>query len=375
MLISVLVQNSIHENVKAQDMIELKLLTKMNLTRSEIEARFKMVSFIKDYPTEIQFQIAVPHDWGVVPVKPSIPDLENPITIMGRLKVNSSDKADIAVWSVFLPHEIHPADWLESWVNSQDYTVLDSRIAHTAFGLVSDLIATRTISSHPCLCRLTAIKDADRIILLVARVTTQHPDEFTPFQESFLMAVQTLKLLNPTKQKFAEAFDWVTFDLPSQIRFLMPHSWQPARMSDVPDGGTGTVFKNILQDVVLGSIFVVSASQTFGKSIDIENILVSKVKNNDFVIKPNSYKIISETMQRYDLKVIISQQRLSKDNKNYVLTSARYEYYDESLVLMLLSPDKVTHFEAWAINRRAFEILVNSVEFSSKRRMRPTHRN
>ena len=324
-----------------------------------------MVSFIEDYPTELQFQIAVPRDWGVVPVKPSIPDPENPITILGKLKLNSSDKADIAVWSVFLPHEIHPADWLESWVNSQNYTVLDSRIAETAFGLVSDIIATRTISSHPCLCRLTAIKDADRIILLVARVTTQHPEEFTQFQESFLMAVQTLKLLNPTKQKFAEAFYWVTFELPSSIRFLMPHSWQQANMSDVPDGGMGKVFKNLQQDVVLGSIFVVSASQTFGNSIDIEKILVTKVKNNDFVIKPNSYKILSKTIPTSDIQVIMSQQTVSKDNNNYLLTSARYEYGDDSIVLMLLSPDKITHFEAWAINRRAFEILVNSVEFSS----------
>jgi hypothetical protein len=344
-------------------MIELKLLTKMNLSRSEIEASFKMVSFIEDYPTELQFQIAVPFDWGVVSVKPSLPDPENPITIMGRLKPKSSKKADIAIWSVFLPHEIHPSDWLESWINSQDYTMIDLRTRYTDFGFVSDLIATRIDNNQSYICRLTAIKDADKIILLVARVATQYPNEFTPFQESFLMAVQTLKLLNPTKQKLAEAFNWVTFDLPSKLRFLMPYSWQQEKMSDIPDGGEGKVFKNLLKDVVLGSIFVVSASKIFGKSIDIENILISKVENNDFVIQSDSYKIISEKMLTYDLRFIMKQRTVSKNDKDYVLVSSSYESYEKSIVLMLLSPDKKTHFDSWAINRRIFEILVSSVEF------------
>jgi hypothetical protein len=345
-------------------MIELKLLTKMKLTNNEIEAYFKMVSFIKDYPSEFQFKIAVPHNWGVVPIIPDILDSQNSIVMIGKLTSCLSNKADITIWNTSLPREVNPSDWLESWVKTQKYNVHDSRTAATTFGLVTDLITTQIVDKKSYICRLTAIKDADKIFLLVARVATQYPDEFSPFQETFLMAVQTFKLLNPSKQKFAEAFGWIEFELPKKSQFLMPHSWKQEKMTDVPDGGEGIQFKHTLQNIVLGSIFVVSASKSFEGSTDIEDILISKIKNNNFSIRADSYRVTSKKNLSNNLKLVMGQRVLYKDKKSYVLMNASYESAKINIVIMLLSPDKKTHFDAWSINRRAFEILVNSVELS-----------
>lgn len=343
--------------------MELKLLTKMRLAKNEVESGFKMVSFIKDYPDELQFQIAVPRDWNAILEKTVIPNSDTPIVTLGKLKSNLPSEAEMTISSAFLPREMHPSDWLEAWFVSQDYTAVDGRMVETSFGVISDIIATRTINKKAYICRLTAIKDADRIFLLVARVKTQKASEFDVFQDVFLMAIKTLKLLHPTKQKFAEAFDWVEFNLSSKMRCLVPYSWQKSDMVDVPPTGVGKVFKNQLKDVVLGSIFAIRVERIEGTPLNVESTLISKIKNNGFVINSESSKVISESTLSSGLKVVVKQQSADKDGNGYILMSTNYISEKGSFFLMLLSPDKITNFEAWAINRRAFQVIGNSVEF------------
>ncbi len=346
----------------------LTLLTESSYIQQDIELHFKAVDFIKGYDEALQLSIAVPKSWGVIEGKPQVATAENPLALIARLRANASDNADISVWCAYLVRELHPADWLEAWTQSQNYQVLDKRTVPSAFGTVADILATRDFNGKSYTCRLTAIKDAERIFLLVAKIHANDAAEFNQAQEDFLIAVQTFKLLQPTKLKYAEAFEWVSMALPQPIQFILPHSWHRTFQTEVPEGGQGILVENKLQDLTLGSLFIVTGAPDYQEPDAVEQVLVQKINNNGFELIEDSYQILNEGAANPQV-TFVTAQRLAikadeetKKNMEYVISSARFHTEKAMILFVLLSPSKTAHFEAWAINRRVFELAFNEMK-------------
>lgn len=343
--------------------MSLELLIESSYTKEQVEEKFKYVEFIEGYNSILQFKVAVPHNWSVVSVKPKEPSVENPISLIGRLTSPINSNFDISVWSAYLASEIHPSDWLEIWCNSQAYNVLDKRIVQSSYGNIADILATKKFNNKNYLCRLFAIKDAERLYMLVSKVETVSAQEFELAQEISLIAIQTFSLLNPTKQKLAEKFEIKSFQTPEKINFVLPFNWIKEDINEVPDQGQGIVAKNRLNGEIVGSLFVVSSLINIKNLADIEEILIAKIYNNNFEPVKNSYELINESQPEQSLSVSIATRRALKNKNEYEILSARFHSSKSSITFILLTPAKATNFEVWAVNRRAFELAFNYLDF------------
>lgn len=348
----------IHENDELNKLMNKtpELLTKPTLSKEQVEANFHEFHLHNQLPSALRFRIAVPKDWRITDTNPQEPDPETPLVAIARLGPESGE-AEIMVWCAFLPREMHPVDWLTAWVRSQNYRVLAQRDAHTAYGVTGDLIAERVHRNQTQWCRLTTFKDAERIFLLQSCAAETN---FAGLQETFLLAVIRFGLLEPTKQKLAESFTWKTLAGAYPIRLLAPVSWVATDIAEPPVGGSGIQLENKLNGSTVGTLLVIRGAQNTDLA-SIEQVTLEKLANNGFQLAAGKAQTISTT-ERNGTRVTIAELDAVRAGARYHLKIARLLFADGMLLVLLVSPDQTVSFEAWAINRRAFEIAFNTVE-------------
>lgn len=283
------------------------------------------------------------------------------MTHLGRLRPpETEDDTRIDVWCAFLPREIHPSDWLESWCRSQGYETSVKREVLSAYGLVGDRIATRGTGLNQRQCRLTAFKDADRVFLVVSCVGAFPNDRYQEMAETFLMAMLRFKLLQPTRLKFAEAMAWQELPGVFPQQFLFPVSWGTKSPGDVPPGTAGIQRENVLKDTVVGTLLAFALADPDELPSVRSQSLEKLITNGYAKAQERSVNRMEDTANgaRWVLMRDLITQRADATIR---ISIAEIALARGGAFLMLLSPDRDTDFDTWAVNRRAFEIGLNTL--------------
>lgn len=316
-------------------------------------------------PPDLGFSVAVPRGWNLErqPVE-GPPGPDDPVMPIARFLPGGPDSLggregmELVLWAVYLPREIHGWDWLRSWIVSQGFEPIDARQVATQYGIMGDALAMRTRDGLTRLHRLATFKDGDLIYLVDGRVPVRPDLDVDRAQEVFLMAVQRFGLLTPTRQKLAEAFEWVTLGGAGGPRLLVSGLWRRRPAGDVPDGGDALVIENPLEDGVAGTMVVVLGGAG-DDPVDLEETTVAKLANNGVVLAAAAGPVSEHAEGARRVSIV---ERLGTHREVGVTAlCARAVISGRPVSVLLLTPGADGAFDVWSVNRRAFEIAVNSL--------------
>lgn len=339
---------------------KIQLLIQPKNTQEFIEDNYINLKFKTGYKTEYQFTIIIPKKWKEYPSSISkYPSPEIPVAMIAKIfNTEKSSSADIEIWSTKLPREIHPSDWLHLWIETQGYTIQDSRTIPSSYGLVGDCVAQKYIENQLYTCRIFAFKDKNRLFFLIAKTLAAN---YKIHEESFLLAIQSFSLINPTKELYAEPFVEKKVNLPYQALLRHPQQWKERIETPESKTETSISFINKEGDIVLGQINIVLLSKitptsprkmldTWLTKLDLNHILVDKNTNID--------------VKQIEHKTLATWKGEGKSgNTSIELHSNMINHSQGMLMINLITPPAIDNYEVWAVNRRSYEIIFGTAQY------------
>ena len=370
------------------------LLTAPVSPRPVIEATYLDVLVRDGLPAGTGFSIALPRGWAVERTATAAPGPQAPIVPLARFypgesgATGAAEGVELVVWAAFLPREMHGADWLRAWMRSQGYRELDFRQAPSPTGMMGDALAAGRHNGALRLHRLLTVKDGDLLFLIDGRMiqggmAQGSMADHRVMQEIVLLAAMRFRLAEPTGQTFAEGFEWTALKGTHAVRFLASGLWRETPGGDAPPDGASLVLDHVGPDGSTGRgslIAVLGAAEGSGDAAlaaaaEIERTTLAKLANQGFALSAETDLLAEERTAERSLLLHRRKARRTGPQGSTPMTvlSARLALAGDGgrdgngaghslpVCLILLSPDEDTAFEAWAINRRAFEIALSTV--------------
>ncbi|WP_372400647.1 hypothetical protein ABMY26_35465 (plasmid) [Azospirillum sp. HJ39] len=362
------------------------LLTAPVSPRPAIEATYLDVLVRDGLPAGTGFSIALPRGWAVERTSPPVaPGPDAPIVPLARFHPGepgapgagegAGEGIGLVVWAAFLPREIHGADWLRAWMRSQDYRELDFRQAPSPTGMMGDALAVGRHDGVLRLHRLLTVKDGDLLFLIDGRMPQGGHTDHRAMQEIVLLAAMRFRLAEPTGQTFAEGFEWTELKGAETVRFLASGLWRVTPGGDAPQDGASLVLDHVGPDgaagrgsliAVLGAAGEATGEAAAAAAAEIERTTLAKLANQGFTLSPEAVLVAEErTAER---AIAVHRRKAGRAGTPMTVLSARIVLGEGPhalpVCLILLSPDGdagAPAFEAWAINRRAFEIALSTL--------------
>lgn len=350
------------------DLDSLTLLTKPVSPKATIEENFIDVTVRKGVFPSGAFSIGLPNGWRMDQDEPgSVPGPNDPIVPIARFSPHLPDalgaleKPQIVVWAVWLPREIHGADWLHTWITSQGFTAIQARELPAKHGLMGDALVHREADNKRMLHRLFTVKDGDLLFVIDGRVEVSPASaaELEAMQEIMLMAMLRFRLLEPSGQNFAEPFEALTLaGSHGQVAMMIPSAWHSETAADHPIDGAGQVISNVQAETTIGTILITLGGR--GDSAEeMEATTRAKLGGQGYEIASTGTVLIDRTVETTTAQVL--RFEASSDGQAIVLLCARMTFEQLPVSVVLITPTDSVLFEAWSINRRAFDILFSSL--------------
>ena len=336
----------------------LTLLTKVSTDKQAIEKTHIRYNFRKGYKESYQYSLILPKIWKILPdIKAQYPTNDNIKLLAKIVDSQNIQDANITVWSTLLTNEMHPADWLSHWLKNQQYHVLDSRILPTQYGNVGDFLVSKKGKKE--VSRLITTKDGDRIFLLMASAKNK---TYKRYEETFLLAIQSFQLLHPKKELYAEPFKQEQIKKPYEVTLRYPTSWEHHIEPAETKALLSINLINKKEKETLGQINIVLSSLSLKlKADDLLQTWIGKMKANHIQLENAPATVKTEQVE--NKKISTWQSKATRNGASIMLRNTIIEHDKGALMISLVSPSQTRNYIEWAINQRAYEILLKTAKY------------
>ncbi len=338
----------------------LKLLRKPSFTEEQLRDSLGEIETKLAAGPQFDFRMRVPAGWSAAFQPDADPKKGGAPVLLAHVSRDDNLDIEVRVICAVLEREMNPTDWLELWLMKTDQGMIDATTFKTSYGILGDALTHNPDKTVPGTCRVFTVKDGDRLFLIEARSRADNEQSIHLMQNIFLVAVSTFELLNPTKERFAEPFriEALAGDGPLPY-FLVPESWEAHPQSQVPDGGDALLFDNGGD----GTMMVVATPFADEEEM-LEEVLHGKFSATEglelfplrkgFAEVPNaSFEITARGCDGV------------KEDGALEFAVAKVKGPKMSAAVALLTPSPDSDHRIYAINRRAFEVLVESLEMNA----------
>ncbi|MQQ10609.1 hypothetical protein GFB49_19320 [Epibacterium sp. SM1979] len=345
----------------------IELLTQPVSTKELIEATYMEAVVREGVFPSAAFKIAVPKLWQVETIGADVfPDPNTPAVPIarftpGRTSAHGADMdAKVVVYSVFLPRVLNGSDWLRAFAPSQGLKLVGMRELPTAYGLMGDAVAYAPSTGR--VHRLLTVKDGDLLFLIDGSVHAQGNPSAPGLQEIGLMAAMRFTLLSPSGQHYAEPMNALEIRAKSHsASFLVPASWDPVQPVDTPPDGAAVHLLHLQDEVSAGSLSAVLAGSGNTTAEELEAVFLAKLRRQGFQLS-EAEPILHGS--RGDINFNVVQYRGFLRDQERIVLSLRAHANAMPFSGQIVSASDEANFEQWAINRRVFEIMLETLDIS-----------
>ena len=306
------------------------------------------------------FQLALPKLWDfeVSNREPSADDPMFPLATFAPgapEALGASHDARVVVHVAFLPRVINGSDWLRGYLSGGKFQLHAIRELPTQNGLMGDAVAT---AADGRLHRMVTMKDADLLYVVEGSFDPKGTADDPALQEIALMAAIRFKLLEPSGMRFAEAMaEHYLEGILGQVGFTAPASWEADRPGDVPPQGDAIQFKALVGDAVAGNM-VAAIGGVASDAETLEMALISKLSEQGVTLG-DPEPILEAT--RGDLAFSAVLRWGEAGGLGATMLCLRGSFQDMPMSVTVLGPSADAQFESWALNRRVFEIMRETI--------------
>lgn len=306
------------------------------------------------------FSILLPDTWRVDTATPDEPTPAAPIKTLAAFTTRRR-QASVGILAVRLARDVAPADWLELLLEERGEQVLSWRETDTPGGRVADILSRLETPRGTWVSRWLALKDGN--VLFVVRCRTREQD-YPDYADTFLLALDSFRLLSPCDWPFAEPVQALNLPISPGLAVILPKSWQIRR--DQYDNANVRSFQvtNQTKDGSIGTMTVAGIARS--AESDPQNLAVNYVRE----LRRNHVGICNIPLDAADAggpfdavwrgraEALLRGQKV--EVRVFVGQCGAAWFFAGSL-----GAARQTHAGAWAINKRAFEILVDYAHFAA----------
>lgn len=268
--------------------------------------------------------------------------------------------ASIRVMATRIPREVSAADFLSVFLDVSRESLIRSRVFRSPVGSIPDFLSSHATIDQRKLIRRNALKDGDRLLVVE---TAAAENEYLRISETFLIALASFKLENPEQIYSAEAMQTVSLPLLG-VQFAIPASWR-AQPADLADCRTRSRFIDCIANDSDAEIAVrVLPADAIESSASPPSHLTTA---NSSGYGEGLYMPMPDELrnQCFDtLMALVAESRVNSrtvEHRVAVLSQSA-----SSVLVSLTGPARRGGGMRWAINKRAFELVVESIRLQSE---------
>lgn len=199
--------------------------TEVTMDEKRLASTFEKAEIRGGLAEAEQFQIVLEsRSWTRLPAGPPLPSVELPVLQSLARFGREAPKGFIEIYHTSLAAEVAPADWLERFTQELGWREVTSRTLRSRYGRVKDALYRYETNLKVVMARAMAIKDGKSLFLFTA---TCFDGDYRALADEFLICMSGFRLLNPTRERYAEASREYPFERPVRVAFTYLESWTP----------------------------------------------------------------------------------------------------------------------------------------------------
>ncbi len=332
-----------------------------NFSKKELKERFHL---IKDMPynnPELAYKILIPKGWESESIQAESKDL-NPNTLkpLAIFKGPEHGGANpfVQIQAVQLIREITAANWLRHYAIATERKLLAIKPISDNF---ADSVMEFLIDGHPFTARATASIDGDRLFFMLNLALSSTYDKLA---EIFGVPVVSFNLQRGSSKKSIEKH--IPYNLDEIVRFNCPDSWKYRLVTEErPEGKEAAdLFSHDPDGNVCGRMRVKSVERNVSSGVETQiQDTISEYRDGNVIVDDLLESVEVEIgSDRFDTGVVKAFSAHVDGNEIrqevWVAVIEVPEYY---IVVSLLTPFREQDFFLWAINRRAYDIVLETL--------------
>jgi hypothetical protein len=345
---------------------EIELLTRPVTPVAQLQQLFVQAEVRDVFPSGA-FTIALPKLWRIDTAGAgAVPDEANPVVVLARATPGAPEAhgaefgARVNVICALLGREINGSDWLRLWIEMNGLDTVHLRELPTAYGLMGDALALDPASGR--LHRMMTVKDADMLYLIDGSADHRGQPQSPKLQEIALMAMLKFDLLDATGLEYSEDTDEVSLAATgAAATFTLPASWVETPAADAPPNGAAAHMLFIQDEIVKGTLIAAFDPGTRASAQSLEDVFLGKLTAQGFAL---GERLPQVEAQRGALMLEVDLQRAEGRDGPVTVLLMRASDMAGAVSLAVLGPSADSDFQVWAVNRRAFEIALETLSIA-----------
>lgn len=334
--------------------------TSVTIPTEELERDFVRLQHGLAPDPRCHFSLALSRAWKTPETELTAPSEDVPEARVGLLYRAEAPQAECEVRVQSLDRELHPADFLQCWLEEHGHEVDAFRAVPSDFGLVGDSASSAEVAGHPVMFRTLCLKDGCRYFVVSLRCG--QPDYPALAQELF-MALQSFELTNPTGQMYAEPMEVYPFKRPLAGAFAFPAAWEHRADLDAPDEMSAMTMRHMAGDELIGQFTFAAVPQAY--EADHRGLLgayLEQVTGDGIDLESGEVQPVVPPHEAFDacwsgvLPAVRGQEKLELRCTILHVTNVAW------LLAAMIGPAREADALVQMANRRAHDIAVETLE-------------
>ncbi len=332
---------------------------------AQLREQFGIVEDELDLDPALHYKLTIPLNWGQIksnrqPITP-----QAPMQVRGIFRSLQPPFAEVKVVIVYLKEELSPSDWLSIYLEQTGEQVVNERHTKQEGGSIPDVLSVAGRPGEERISRWLVLKDWAKVggaHLFVVQVRTDVDQYNTEMANRFFVIASQFDLLHSTNWAYAEQLRTLVRPKPIPFNTAYPQSW---RLLENPAGNDvlyQVQLTKVLNGTLAGRITLALVAQKAEPNMKhVPDLFINEYSKQGIQFDPLNFKPIAPFggMQR----VWYARSRQVTDDLNHpakrvieiVIGQAGENWvYGEQH-----SPSRDVSPEAWAISKRAFEIILD----------------
>ncbi|TDN52730.1 hypothetical protein EC843_102162 [Buttiauxella sp. JUb87] len=291
------------------------------------------------------------------------------ITMIGlyqTTKVQAKPYLEVTIAYETIENEINGSDWLYHILDLMGEVIIDKRVFFAESGEYTDVLTQKMYDSENMISRFRVIKDsgmeAEGANFFLIKATC-HKENYVVLNEDILQSIAWFTLINENEWKMAESLKSINADNPEKFSFYYPVSWSVKQAEDSILGLSHYTLAHIIghkKKNMINLFFMVPGKEVTAQFIS--DTMFKRLEDIFHIGSPTLKNVMNKRNVKLD-QLWTAQIEINNEDKKIRNLLTLYVGCTESLwfYFELISPHPDQSFYDWAVNKRALEIILNSL--------------
>lgn len=325
------------------------------LSSEQLQAGYYRCLFDRVPDERFHFSVALPRSWRPVDVPALVPTPETPRQRVAYFRSTEPPRAELEVFVDLLTHEVAPADLLELALSQAGMETVAGRRLPSRGGEIPDVLTRHAGETGAVVSRWLALKDENRMFTLQARCAET---DYSHHAASFFVALSSFELRAPSDWPLAERLLTFSRPRPGDFCLFYPQSWTLTPDADEYPHALKLSLDHRIRDELTGAITVLIAGPELG--VAEPGALLERLAADLAVrgLQPPAMELVPSAPAQAFARMWRGRAPLVPSEPPAELSVVVGERDQTWYLLALAGPTSEAAGAIWAINARAFEILV-----------------